>query len=148
MASSLSDTTKGEFNRAFHSFDKDRDGKLNKEDLESLMNHLNFYPNEKEITEILGEFAEAENHQVSYPDFLEIMAVMMFDGSAEVDLMKAFKIYDKENRGFISSVDMKQALADINSELTIDQVASMIQGLTDHEGKINYIELVKEFLFN
>ena len=148
MAQSLSDTTKKEYQRAFQLFNQDRDGVIEKSDLIKLMNRLNFYPKESEIDAMLGELPDGKSHQISYQDFLEIMAIRMFDGNVENELLQAFKVFDKEGRGVINVLNLREALADVNSELSRDEIAALIQGLVDDEGNIDYTKLIREFLFN
>ena len=146
MAQSLSDSTKAEYKRAFEIFDKDKNGLLEKNDLASLMNYLKFYPKDSEIDEILGEFIDGKS--ISFQDFLEVMAIRMFDGNAENDLLQAFRVFDKEGRGVVNAMNLKEALADVDNELSREQMGELIQGLVDTDGNINYTKLIREFLFN
>lgn len=148
MAQSLTDTTKAEYKRAFDIFDKDKNQLLEKNDLASLMNYLKFYPKDAELDEILGEFNDSKTKQISFTDFLEVMATRMFDGNAENDLLQAFRVFDKEGRGVINALNLREALADVDNELSREEMGDLIHGLIDNEGNINYTKLIREFLFN
>ena len=144
----LSEEKLAELQSAFEIFDKDRNGLLEKNDLASLMNYLKFYPKDSELDEILGEFNDGKSKEISFKDFLEIMATRMFDGNAENDLLQAFRVFDKEGRGVINSMNLREALVDVDNDMTKEEVGDLIQGIVDNEGNINYTKLIREFLFN
>ena len=131
----------------FGKFELDR-GLLEKNDLASLMDYLKFYPKDSELAEILGEFNDGKSNEISYQDFLEMMATRMFDGNAENDLLQAYRVFDKEGRGVINAMNLREALADVDNELSKEEMGVLIQGLVDNEGNINYTKLIREFLFN
>ncbi len=143
MAQSLSDETQVEFKQAFDSFDKKKTGNLEKKDLGSLMNHLRFYPKESELEEIFAAF----NEEITFPDFLEIMATRMYDHNTEQELLQAFKLYDEKETGFVNASDIKLALANVDPSLNKNDLDVMIRGLIDVDGTIDYTKLIREFLF-
>jgi calmodulin len=148
MAHLLSETTIAEYKRAFEIFDKDNNGILDKDDLKALMNYLKFYPKESEMDNILGEFTDGKSNQISFQDFIDVMASRMFDANAENDLLQAFRVFDKEGRGVVNSNNLREALVDVDNEVSSEEMVDLIQGLTDSDGNINYTKLVREFLFN
>jgi len=148
MAQSLSDTTKQDFKRSFNYFDKDKDGLIEKHDLASLMSNLKFYPSDSELDEMIGKFSDGTTDKIGYQDFLEMMATIMYDGNAEHELTKAFQVFDKEGRGVINAMQLREALSNIYSSLNKEETENLLHGLMDSDGNINYLDLISEFMFN
>ena len=147
MAESLSDTTKAEYKKAFDSFDQNKDGIITAVDLMKLMNHLKFNPSQEELSTMVEEFTHGRGDEISFHEFLDIVAAKMFDGNAENDLMQAFRIFDVEGRGQISALGLKKSLLELDKELTEDELHNLLRDLRDEDGQINYTKLVREFLF-
>ena len=155
MANLLSQKTIAEYKLAFKIFDKDNNGILDKKDFKSLMNYLKFYPNENELNDILIEFTDKKSEEISFDCFLSVMAIRMFDANAENDLLQAFRVFDKEGRGVINGINLREALVDCDNEISSEEMGDLIEGIfengdgiTDSYGNINYTKLVREFLFN
>jgi len=147
MAESLSDATKAEFKKAFDIFNVNKNGSLTSEDLLKLMNYLKFYPNKEELNSIAEEFTQGKQNEISFNNFLDIASTKMFDGNAENDLMQAFRIFDHEGRGQISSINLKKVLLELDKDLSEEDVYMLLRDLKDEDGQINYTKLVREFLF-
>ena len=148
MAQSLSDTTKAEYKRAFEIFDKNGDGFIEKNDLASLMAYLKFFPSDTELEEMIGEFSEGKSNKIAFQDFLEMIATRLFDGNAENDLLQAFRVFDKEGRGVINAMNLREAISDVDNDLSKEEMTDLLHGLIDTDGNVNYTKLIRDFLFN
>ena len=91
---------------------------------------------------------EQKNDQISFSEFLEVIAAKMFDGNAENDLIQAFKIFDAEGRGVVNAFNLKKSLLEIDKDMTEEELYDLMKDLKDEDGNINYSKLVREFLFN
>ena len=66
---------------------------------------------------------------------------------AEEELYEAFRIFDKDGTGFISSEDLQQVFTNLGEVVTQEEIDSMIQdGDIDGDGRINYRQLCKMFI--
>jgi len=159
MAETLSDLIKAEYRTAFQTFDSNKDGKINEEDLEKLMNYLKFNPTKEDIKNMIEEFhkdryvnernsknSKNEGLEIEFDDFLDIVAKKMFDGNAENDLLQAFKIFDVENKGTIKSSTLKKSLMEIDKDITMDELDNLLHEWKDGDAEINYTKIVREFL--
>ena len=62
----------------------------------------------------------------------------------EDDLKEAFKVFDKDNDGYISAAELRHVLTNIGEKLSDEEVDEMIREADiDGDGQINYEEFVK-----
>ena len=67
--------------------------------------------------------------------------------SKRLKLMEAFKVFDKDGNGFISSVELRHVMTNLGEKLTDDEVDEMIREAdVDGDGQVNYDEFVKMML--
>jgi len=66
-------------------------------------------------------------------------------GGGEItDLQEAFKLLDKEGRGYVTAAELVRVCAKLGEDLTIEEANSMVgEALIGYEGKIYYDGLLK-----
>lgn len=58
--------------------------------------------------------------------------------------MEAFKVFDKDNNGFISAAELRHVMTNLGEKLTDEEVDEMIREAdVDGDGQVNYEEFVK-----
>ena len=72
------------------------------------------------------------------------MARKMKDTDSEEEIKEAFKVFDKDGNGFISSAELRHVMTNLGEKLTDEEVDEMIREAdVDGDGQINYEEFVK-----
>ena len=68
------------------------------------------------------------------------MAKKLTDGGdPEEDLKEAFKVFDKDNNGFISQSELRLVMVNLGEKLTDDELKEMIlEADIDGDGQVNY----------
>jgi calmodulin len=67
-----------------------------------------------------------------------MMARKMKDTDSEEEIREAFKVFDRDNNGFISAAELRHVMTSIGEKLTDDEVAEMIREADqDGDGKID-----------
>jgi Ca2+-binding EF-hand superfamily protein len=67
--------------------------------------------------------------------------------SNDENLKEAFRVFDKNNDGYISRSELKKAMASLNEILTDEEVEEMIQEADlNGDGKINYEGMINLIL--
>ena len=84
------------------------------------------------------------NGTIDFPEFLTMMARKMKDTDSEEEILEAFKVFDKDGNGFISSAELKHVMTNLGEKLTDEEVDEMIREAdVDGDRQINYEEFVK-----
>ncbi|KAJ5070439.1 ef-hand protein [Anaeramoeba ignava] len=142
--SELTQEQKEKLQEVFDLFDYNLDGKIEFDQLGSLIRAAGQFPTDTEIQEIIENFKQNET-EVDFDKFLEL--IQRFEGAKEQkeeELIKAFSTLDKENNGFVLASDLRYALTKLGTPLPRDVVTQMIKEVgMDSDGKINYKEFVK-----
>ncbi|CAA6662762.1 unnamed protein product [Spirodela intermedia] len=105
-----------EFQEAFCLFDKDGDGAITLEELATVIRSLGPTPTEEELLDMVEEADEV---------------------NAEEELDEAFKVFDKDQDGYISADEPR-------GKLTDEEVEQMIREAdVDGDGQVNFDEFVR-----
>lgn len=77
-------------------------------------------------------------HTHTSPEFLTMMARKMKDTDSEEEIREAFKVFDRDNNGFISAAELRHVMTSIGEKLTDDEVDEMIREADqDGDGRID-----------
>jgi calmodulin len=67
-----------------------------------------------------------------------MMARKMKDTDSEEEIREAFKVFDRDNNGFISAAELRHVMTSIGEKLTDDEVDEMIREADqDGDGRID-----------
>jgi Ca2+-binding EF-hand superfamily protein len=76
-----------------------------------------------------------------------MMARKMKDTDSEEEIREAFKVFDRDNNGFISAAELRHVMTSIGEKLTDDEVDEMIREADqDGDGRIDCM-LIKQLSF-
>src|SRR5947207_15009007 len=71
-------------------------------------------------------------------EFLTMMARKMKDSDSEEEIREAFKVFDRDNNGYISAAELRHVMTSIGEKLTDDEVDEMIREADqDGDGRID-----------
>ncbi|CAL5413408.1 unnamed protein product [Camellia sinensis] len=162
-----------EFQEAFSLFDKDGDGCITVEELATVIRSLDQNPTEEELQDMISEVDSDGNGTIEFTEFLNLMANKMKFGrvkktekneeeaklglfgiekytkglketDAEEELKEAFKVFDKDQNGYISANELRHVMINLGEKLTDEEVDQMIKEADlDGDGQVNYEEFVK-----
>jgi calmodulin len=78
-----------------------------------------------------------------------MMARKMKDTDSEEEIREAFKVFDRDNNGFISAAELRHVMTSIGEKLTDDEVDEMIREADqDGDGRIDCtLNLSQLFIF-
>ena len=108
------------------------------------MRSLGQNPTEAELHDMINEVDNDGSGTIDFAEFLSLMSKKMKDADSEEELMEAFKVFDKDGNGFISSVELRHVMTNLGEKLTDDEVDEMIREAdVDGDGQVNYDEFVK-----
>ena len=123
------------------------------------MRSLGQNPSESELQDMINEVDSDNNGTIDFPgtlyitkrlvlsaeltillhiEFLTMMARKMKDTDSEEEIREAFKMFDRDNNGFISAAELRHVMTSIGEKLTDDEVDEMIREADqDGDGRID-----------
>lgn len=60
-------------------------------------------------------------------EFLTMMARKMKDTDSEEEIREAFRVFDRDGNGFISSAELRHVMTSIGEKLTEEEINAMIK---------------------
>ncbi|KAH9754006.1 calmodulin-like protein 11 [Citrus sinensis] len=130
-----------EFQEAFSLLDKDGD------ELASAIKSLDQNPTEEEIRNMINEVDLDGNGTIEFLEFLKLMATKMKENEAQEELKEAFKVFDKDQDGYISPNELRHVMMNLGEKLTDEELEQMIlEADSDGDGQVNYEEFARMML--
>eukprot|EP01087_Luapelamoeba_hula_P018064 TRINITY_DN5770_c0_g1_i1.p1 TRINITY_DN5770_c0_g1~~TRINITY_DN5770_c0_g1_i1.p1 ORF type:complete len:147 (-),score=37.40 TRINITY_DN5770_c0_g1_i1:25-465(-) len=141
----VQEDTADELRKAFALFDKDKDGRVNIQELGRLMRHMSFNPTFAELEESLKTHGSAGLMDTT--SFVNMMASGAQDTDNEKELVEAFQVFDKDGKGFISVMELRHVLGNMGEKLPESEVEQMLrEAHISGDGIVSYAEFVRSML--
>jgi calmodulin len=136
-----------ELKEAFEMFDRDKDGLISSKELGNILRSLGHDPTEIELNDMIVDVDSDEDGKIDFNEFIQIMHKRAKDSDIEEELIEAFRIFDKESEGKISSSEFRHIMLTLGERLSEDEIDEMIKEADwKGEGYINYKDFVKIIL--
>ncbi|KAL3644916.1 hypothetical protein CASFOL_010096 [Castilleja foliolosa] len=144
MADSLTEEQITEFHDAFCLIDKDCDGLITVDELASVIQSLNEHPTHEEIQVMLNEADIDGDGAVDFDEFLSVMANKTKENVITDELREAFKVFDRDQDGFISAIELRNVMMNLGEKLSDEEAEQMIREVdTDGDGLVSYDEFAR-----
>ncbi|XP_034241999.1 caltractin ICL1d-like isoform X2 [Thrips palmi] len=139
----LTEDQVAEFKEAFMLFDQDEDGTITMAELGVVMRSLGQRPTETELRDMVNEVDQDGNGTIEFNEFLQMMSKKMKGADGEEELREAFRVFDKNKDGLISSSELRHVMTSLGEKLSDEEVDDMIREADlDGDGMVNYEEFV------
>lgn len=130
-----------EFKEAFDEFDKDGSGSISTKELLGVMRSMGQNPTEDEVLELVMEIDTDGNGTIDFHEFINMMKKKSSETDQLEDLKEAFRMFDKNNDGFIDLVELRKVTTLMGASLTSKELNEfMKEADKDGNGKIDYAE--------
>ncbi|KAK9129377.1 hypothetical protein Sjap_009864 [Stephania japonica] len=141
MAENLTEEEIKGLRQMFNNMDTDRSGAITFEELKTGLQRLGSKLSESEIQQLMEAADVDKSGQIDYIEFIAAM-INRHKLQKEENLLKAFQHFDKDNNGFITREELKQAMTEygVVDEASIDEIIDDVD--IDKDGNINYEEFV------
>merc|ERR1719315_892558 len=125
------------------------DDPLPKEQVEQLQKVFETFDKDN-LGYITEEIDEDGSGQIEFEEFLVLAKKFMTEdededaGELEKELKEAFRLYDKEGQGYITTDVLKTILAELDSSLSNDDLDGMIEEIDeDGSGTVDFDEFME-----
>ena len=133
------------FQVCFDLFDTNKQDFLSGDDLGEIMRAMGFRPTEEELAELLHEVDEDGSGEIEFGEFCQLCATFLVEDpdieTMRKELKDAFRVYDKEGQGFITTETLRGLIAELLAPLTDEELDGIIEELDeDGSGSMDFDE--------
>lgn len=134
----LSEEQKLEIKEAFELFDTDKDGAIDYHELKVAMRALGFELKKPEILKILRDHDKQGQGLIEFHEFDKVMTEKIQARDPREEILRAFKLFDTDNKGKISLRDLRKISKELGENLDEEELSAMIEEFDlDQDGEIN-----------
>jgi calmodulin len=128
---------------AFVRFDKNKDGYLDIKEIQNASKSLGRELSDKDLDILF----DAKSKLVDFNTFAHTIYKKSNSADLEDDVINAFRVFDKNDKGTISVSELKNIMTTIGDKLTEDEINLMIREADiNNDGNINYEEFVRSMM--
>ena len=136
-------------NDIFDMYDLDRDGKIKSSEVRELLYSMGREPTNEDVMEFL-KIADPENTgNISKEQFMDALKELYSVPDIDCDdVVEAFTVFDTDNDGKITFKDFKNILERYGTDLTSEEINSILSIITlDKDKLLDYEDFVKAWKF-
>merc|ERR1712002_323496 len=133
--------------KAFNSFDTQQEGFITAETVGVILRMMGVKITEKQLAEVIAETDEDGSGQLEFEEFAELSAKFLIEEDEEElkqELREAFRIYDRDGQGFITTDVLKEILRELDNKLTEEDLDGIIEEVDeDGSGTLDFDEFME-----
>merc|ERR1712198_421626 len=129
----------------FDLFDSKKQTFLSADDLDEILRAMGFRPSAEELKAILEEIDEDGSGEIEFAEFCQLCAKFLVEDpdieTLKRELKAAFRIYDKNGEGFITTETLRGLIGELLAPLTDEELEGIIDELDeDGSGSMDFDE--------
>jgi Ca2+-binding EF-hand superfamily protein len=132
--------------RCFDGF-ADEDGAIPAENVGNILSMMGLKVKPAALKDIIEEIDEDGSGLLEFGEFCQLAAKFLVEEDEEdlkKELKEAFRIYDKEGNGYISTDTLKEILKELDSKLTDEDLDNIIEEVDeDGSGTLDFDEFME-----
>ncbi|XP_060528132.1 troponin C-like [Cylas formicarius] len=132
---------------AFDTFDVEKKGSIGTVMIGTILSMLGVQTTDKMLADIIAEVDEDGSGELEFAEFVTLASRFLVEEDAEAmeqELKEAFRLYDKEGNGYITTSTLKEILKELDDKLTNEELDMIITEIdTDGSGTVDYDEFME-----
>uniref|UniRef100_A0A336LA48 CSON005862 protein n=1 Tax=Culicoides sonorensis TaxID=179676 RepID=A0A336LA48_CULSO len=132
---------------AFNAFDQEKKGCIDTTMVGTILSMLGHQLDDAMLKEIIDEVDADGSGELEFEEFVTLAARFMVEEDAEAmlqELKEAFRLYDKEGNGYITTGVLREILRELDDQLTNDDLDMMIEEIdSDGSGTVDFDEFME-----
>ena len=88
------------------------------------MRALGFEPKKEEIKKMISDIDKDGNGTIDFQEFLEMMTAKMSEKDSREEILKAFRLFDDDEKGKISFRNLKRVAKELGENMTDEEVCA------------------------
>ncbi|KAK9889612.1 hypothetical protein WA026_006986 [Henosepilachna vigintioctopunctata] len=113
----------------------------------TILGMLGVHTTDEMLNEIISEVDADGSGELEFEEFVTLASRFMVEEDAEAmqqELKEAFRLYDKEGNGYITTKTLKEILKELDDKLTSDELDMIITEIdTDGSGTVDFDEFME-----
>jgi len=120
---------------------QDGDGTISTKELGAVLRSLGLNPGQDEIDEMIEETDRDNSGAIDFREFCSLMVKREREKETVEDLKQAFRVFDKDGNGYVSTSELKFVMNKLNVHFTEQELQEMIlEADIDGDGQVNFNE--------
>lgn len=133
------------YREAFRLFDVHETGDITLVELKLVLNSLGVEASDQDIQQRLAEVDVRSNGVINFDEFIKFVSMGNQTVSPADEMRQMFKIFDPEQKGYVTKEELKTVLKE---KLKLPFTDQQIDGMLDYadsagDGRINYYEFIQ-----
>lgn len=128
--------------KAFQMFDTSKSGLIETIKITTILNTMGCNFDENDLEDLISENDPEDTGKVNLDGFLAIASGFMEEEDAEAiqnELKEAFRLYDREGNGYITTATLKEILAALDDKLSSSDLDGIIAEIDqDGSGTVDF----------
>uniref|UniRef100_A0A336MQJ7 CSON003249 protein n=1 Tax=Culicoides sonorensis TaxID=179676 RepID=A0A336MQJ7_CULSO len=132
---------------AFNAFDQEKNGFIGTVMVGTILSMLGHNLDDQMLKEIIAEVDEDGSGEIEFEEFVTLAARFLVEEDAEAvlkELKEAFRLYDKEGNGYITTDVLREILRELDDQLSKEDLDMMIEEIdSDGSGTVDFDEFME-----
>ncbi|KAK3925182.1 Troponin C, isoallergen Bla g 6.0101 [Frankliniella fusca] len=133
--------------KAFDAFDQAKTGCIPTTMVGTILEMLGHGVTDKVLEEIIAEVDADGSGELEFEEFVTLASRFLVEEDSETmqqELREAFRLYDKEGNGYITTQVLREILRELDDKVTAEELDMMIQEIdSDGSGTVDFDEFME-----